>query len=160
MVYLDYAASTSMTKTVIASIVDVMENHYGNPSSRHSHGSASQKLLHETRVFLQGTFNADVVFTSGATEANNIGIVGMARSMRRATEGAVGHVVIGATEHRSSVKATLSLSGEGFEVSHMRLNSDMSLDLEHAATVIRKDTILVVQMVRNVSHGIAQHDTL
>lgn len=145
-IYLDNAATTPLDPEVREAMRPWLEDDFGNPSSRHRLGVRAAQAIDAARAAVAratGARRADVVFTSGGTEANNIAVLGAARA--RAKHGR--HVVIGATEHPCVREAALALRGEGFTVDELTLTSNGAVDLEHAAACVRSDTVLVAQML-------------
>ena len=151
-IYLDNAATTPVDPRVIEAMRPYLEDQFGNPSSRHRLGVRAAEALDTAREHLSRATGADtrrIHFTSGGTEANNLAVLGLARAAK--ARGA--HVVAGPTEHSSVRDAALSLRDEGFEVDLMRLDSIGGLDLEHARSLLREDTVLVAQMVASNEFG-------
>jgi len=145
-IYLDNAATTPLDPAVRAAMLPFLEAEFGNPSSRHRPGQRAAEAIERARLDVAralGARAADVVFTSGGTEANNLGVQGSARA--RAKHGR--HVLFGPTEHPCVRDSALALAEEGFEVETLRLATGGALDLEHLASALRPDTILVAQML-------------
>lgn len=148
LVYLDHAATTPVHRDVLAAMLpflsDDPESVFGNPSSRHPAGVRAAEALDGARRTIARALAAradGVLFTSGGSEANNLAVFGLARAAGR------GHVLIGAAEHPSVRAPAAALAREGFEVETLRLTSGGELDLEHAASRVRPDTVLVAQML-------------
>src|SRR5262245_48378381 len=123
-----------------------LEGEFGNPSSRHRPGQRAAEAIERARADVAralGARGADVIFTSGGTEANNLAVQGSARA--RAKHGK--HVLVGPTEHDCVRDAALALAEEGFEVESLRLAENGALDLEHLASALRPTTVLVAQML-------------
>lgn len=151
-IYLDNAATTPVDPRVQAAMRPFLEEQFGNPSSRHRLGVRAAKALDEARGHLARATGADprrISFTAGGTEANNLAVLGFARAATANGK----HIVVGPTEHSSIRDAALALRDEGFEVEFMRLDDEGGLDLKHAATLMRKDTVLVTQMVASNEFG-------
>jgi len=145
-IYLDNAATTAVAPDVAAAIQPFLAAEYGNPSSRHPLGvrAAEAVDLARSRVGRAlGASPAQVIFTAGGTEADNLAVIGIARA--RARDGK--HLVVGATEHPAVRNAALALKGEDFEVDFMRLGADGTLDLDDLLTKLRTDTVLVALML-------------
>jgi cysteine desulfurase len=147
-VYLDHAATTPVHAEVLAAMLpflaDGTDGDFGNPSSRHPAGVRAAEALDGARRAIARALAARpewVLFTSGGTEANNLGVLGLARAAGR------GHVLVGAAEHPSVRACAEALAREGFEVESLRLDERGELDLEHAAARMRPDTVLVAQML-------------
>lgn len=151
-IYLDNAATTPVDARVQAAMRPFLEEQFGNPSSRHRLGVRAAKALDEARGHLARATGADplrISFTAGGTEANNLAVLGFARAATSIGK----HVIVGPTEHSSVRDSAFALRDEGFEVELMQLDSDGGLDLKHAATLMRDDTVLVTQMVASNEFG-------
>lgn len=147
-VYLDHAATTPVHRDVLAAMLPFLSedpaSDFGNPSSRHPAGVRAAEALDGARRAIARAVAArpeGVVFTSGGSEANNLAVFGLARAAGR------GHVLVGAAEHPSVRESAAALAREGFEVETLRLSPGGELDLEHAASRLRPDTVLVAQML-------------
>ncbi len=153
-IYLDYASTTLVDPLVIAAITDSLEHEYGNPSSRsHAFGWQAEKSVEEARKNVADLLHADpreIVFTSGATESNNLAIKGAARFYQ--TKGK--HIITCKTEHKAVLDACRQLEREGFEVTYLTPNQSGLLSLENIAAAIRTDTILVSLMHVNNEIGV------
>lgn len=150
--YLDHAATTPLAPEVRAGMAPFLAEEFGNPSSRHSAGVRAARALEDARVRvarLAGVAAEQIVFTSGGTEANNLAVLGLARAQAKRGR----HVLIGPTEHPSVRDAARALVEEGFELESLRLDERGALDLEHAQTRLRTDTVLVAQMLVNNEFG-------
>jgi len=151
-VHLDHAASTPVDERVLEAMQGWWRENYANPSSSHAAGVAASEALDEARrrvAWATGAQPDRIVFTSGATEANNLAVLGHAR----ARKGNGRHVLVGPLDHPSSRAPALSLVEEGYEVEELQLDSNGALDLAHAEDRVRSDTILVTQMFANNEFG-------
>jgi cysteine desulfurase len=151
-VYLDHAASTPLDPRVRDAMRPFLEEHFGNPSSRHPLGVRAAQALGDARRTVARALLVEprrVVFTSGGTEALNLAVLGIARAAR----GKGGRVVIGPTEHACVSGAAAALAREGFEVVKLALDSRGDLDLEDAAAKLTPDTVVVAQMLANNEFG-------
>ena len=151
-IYLDNAATTPVDPRVREVMQPFFEAQFGNPSSKHRLGIRAAEALDVAREYVAKATGAEprrVYFTAGGTEANNLAIQGFARAAKANGR----HVVIGPTEHSCVRDSAHALADEGFEVEVMRLDAQGGLDLEHAASLIREDTILVAQMVASNEYG-------
>lgn len=160
-IYLDHAATTAAAPAVCVALQAALTEEYGNPSARHPLGSGARAVMDAARAKLAaatGAERADVVFTSGGTEANNLGVVGIALGAEGwpADEGGA-HVLLGPTEHASVRACAAPLEAAGLTVESLRLAADGSLDVEHAATRIGPRTRVVAQMLVNNEFG-ARYD--
>jgi len=145
-IYLDNAATTPIDPLVRAAISPWIDGEFGNPSSRHRHGERARAAIDEARGRVAravGAAREQVIFTSGGTEANALGVLGSARARKKRGQ----HVLVGPTEHPCVRESALALRDEGFEVESTRLARDGSFDLEHLASRLREDTVLVAQML-------------
>lgn len=125
---------------------------FANPSSRHAAGVAATEALDEARrriAWATGAQPDRVVFTSGATEANNLAIFGHARARKARGR----HVLVGPLDHPSSLEPAHRLAEEGFEVEELQLDADGALDLTSLEAQLRPDTVLVTQMFANNEFG-------
>ena len=151
-VHLDHAASTPVDPRVSESMEGWGRENYANPSSRHAAGVAASEALDKARRQIARATGAQpgrVVFTSGATEANNLAVFGHARARRRHGR----HVLVGPLDHPSTRMPAMQLIEEGFEVEELSLDSNGALDLEDAQARVRPDTVLVTQMFANNEFG-------
>lgn len=145
-IYLDNAATTPLDPEVRAALRPWLEEDFGNPSSRHRLGLRAAQAIDAARLAVAratGARRADVIFTSGGTEANNLAVLGAARARMRHGR----HVLIGATEHPCVRESAQALRAEGFSVEELPLDDNHALDLDQAAARVRTDTVLVAQML-------------
>lgn len=155
MIYWDHAASTPPYEDVIRTVSEVMTEHYGNPSSIHGLGENAGKLIKRAREVCASTLGVnpmEVVFTSGATEGNNIAIKGAAlKHMNRGK-----HIITTEIEHPSVYESFLQLQQWGFEVTFLPVDSRGEVDPSTVMSAIRKDTTLVSIMHVNNETGAIQ----
>jgi len=155
IIYLDNNASTALSPTVLSSMKDV-ENFVGNPSSPHRLGRAADEQVERARSQISEAVGAsarEVVFTSGATEANNLALLGAWRAARRNNSGRR-RIVVGSTEHPAILEPAAALAREGAEVVLLRVDAHGRIDLEHAAKAIDCRTLLVSVMAANNETGV------
>jgi cysteine desulfurase len=157
VVYLDYAATTPVAAQVAQAMNACLtaEGDFGNPSSAHAFGSAAQRRVEDARAAvaaLVGVAAREIVFTSGATESNNLAILGAARA--NAHRGR--HLVSARTEHRSVLDALRRLEKEGFSVSWLTPTRSGRLDPQAFAAALRADTILATVMYANNETGVIE----
>jgi len=155
--YLDYAATTPVAPAVAAAMSDCLSatGVYGNPSSLHAYGAAAAARVALARAQVAALIGADpaeIVFTSGATESNNLAILGCARAA--AARGR--HVVTVRTEHKSVLDACQRLEKEGFSVSWLTPARHGRLEPGALAAVLRADTVLVSVMHANNETGVLE----
>jgi cysteine desulfurase len=152
-VYLDYAATAPVDPRVATAIADCLRGPTGNPSSMHGRGRRARGLVEQARAqvaALVGAPAASIVFTSGATESDNLAILGAARAARDRGR----HVVTSRTEHRAVLDACRRLEREGFEVTWLRPGSDGRILPDQVAAALRPDTVLVSLMHANNETGV------
>lgn len=156
-IYLDYAATTPLDDAVAAEMQRIHASSalYGNPSSPHVAGQRSYAVIEAARASVAALLNApprSIVFTSGATEADNLAIKGAARF--RAHRGR--HIITVSTEHKAVLESASSLESEGFEVTRLNPAADGLLPAGDLAAAIRPDTQLVSIMHVNNETGVVQ----
>ena len=154
-VYLDYAATTPLHPEVKQEMMEALEGTYGNPSSIHSFGRESRKLLDEARSEAARSIGADfssIIFTSGATEANNLAILGVARA--HAHKGK--HIITTQIEHHAVLHPMEELEKEGFEVTFLPVDESGVVSVEAVEEALRPDTIFVSIMRVNNETGMQQ----
>lgn len=142
MIYLDYSAHTPASKQVLNRFLEVEQNFIGNANSNHTAGALAKEKLDSTTNSIAELLNVlpqEIIYTSGATESNNLAIKGIARSYRHSGR----HIISTPLEH-SSVSAPLTaLQEQGYEIDLLHINKDGKVDLDSLKELIRKDTILV-----------------
>lgn len=155
-VYLDNHATTRVDDRVLAAMLPYFTEHYGNAASKtHAYGwtaEAAVDLAREQVSALVGGQQNEIVFTSGATEANNLAILGAAR----AHAGRGRHVVTVATEHPSVLDPCRRLVRDGAELTVLPVRGDGLVDPEEVAAAVRDDTVLVSVMLANNEIGVVQ----
>jgi cysteine desulfurase len=151
MVYLDNAASTAMAPEVTAAYVRAAEELVGNPSSAHGAGAAAARALEAARALVAGLVGgaaADLVFTSGGTEANALAMLGVGRGP--------GHVVVSAIEHPSVLRNAELLAARGWELTRVAPGRDGVVDAAAMVAAVRRETALVALMLVNNELGTVQ----
>lgn len=156
-IYLDYNATTPCDPDVLAAMLPYLKELFGNPSSRqHKSGRAAFLALEQARKDIAQGIGArsstEIIFTSGASEANNFLIKGMASTL--CDQGR--HIISQATEHPAVLQPLRSLNAQGFDVELLGVNSDGVIDLEALSKAIRPDTILLSIMAANNETGVLQ----
>ena len=156
MIYLDYNATTPLCEPARRAILPFLEEKFGNPSSIHAAGREARAAIDDARDGLANLLGAkphELIFTSGGTEANNLAILGLARS--RAARGK--HLISAKTEHHAVLNAVEHLEKfEGFEVTWLDVSENGLIDLNQLADSIRDDTVLVSIMHANNETGLIQ----
>lgn len=155
-IYLDCHSTTPMDKRVLEAMLPYFTEHFGNPSSiTHVYGweaEAAVKKARQTLADAIGCTPEEIVFTSGATEANNLAIKGVAEAYFSKGQ----HIVTLQTEHRAILDPCHYLETLGFEVTFLPVQKDGLIDLEVLEKTIRPDTILVSVMAANNEIGVLQ----
>ncbi|MCK6258065.1 cysteine desulfurase [Fictibacillus sp. KIGAM418] len=142
MIYFDNSATTKPYKEVLDAFVTVSQNYFANPSSIHSKGGETERLIFQARKTVAGLLKvkpAEIIFTSGGTEGNNTAIKGIALKHQERGK----HLITSEVEHASSYETFHYLESLGFEVTYLPVNSSGEISLEELEKSIRKDTILV-----------------
>ena len=152
-VFFDHISTTPLDPRVFAAMTPYFTEWYGNPSSHiHDQGQAAQKAIETARgevAALIGATPAEIVFTSGATESNNLAIKGVAA----ANAGKGKHLVVSEIEHFSVLNALIPLRNAGYEVTMLKVDGDGRVDPDDVRTAIRPDTVLVSVMHANAEIG-------
>ncbi len=155
-IYLDCNATTPMDKRVLEAMLPYFTERFGNPSSiTHAYGWEAEAAVKGARATLADAICAtpeEIVFTSGATEANNLAIKGVAEAYF--SKGC--HLIALKTEHRAVLDPCRYLQTLGFEVTFLPVQQDGLLDLHQLEQAIRPDTILVSMMAANNEIGVLQ----
>ncbi|OKH41424.1 IscS subfamily cysteine desulfurase [Calothrix sp. HK-06] len=155
-IYLDNHATTPVDKRVVEAMIPYFTEHFGNPSSiNHQYGWEAEAAVKQTRDILSKTINAsaeEIIFTSGATEANNLAIKGVAEAYFQKGQ----HIITVATEHNAVIDPCKYLETLGFEITILPVQKDGLINLEELEKAIRPDTILVSIMAANNEIGVIQ----
>ncbi|WP_442777199.1 IscS subfamily cysteine desulfurase [Sphaerotilus montanus] len=155
-IYLDYAATTPVDRRVVQVMVPYLYEQFGNPASRsHAFGWAAEEAVEIARERVAALIGADpreIVWTSGATESNNLAIKGAAQFY--ASRGK--HLITVKTEHKAVLDTMRELERHGFEVTYLDVGPDGLLDLEVFKAAIRPDTLLASVMFVNNEIGVVQ----
>lgn len=155
-VYLDYAATTPVDKRVAEKMIPYLTELFGNPASNsHSFGWTAEEAVEEARANIAALINADskeIVFTSGATESNNLAIKGAAHFYQSKGK----HLITLKTEHKAVLDTMRELERQGFEVTYLDVQENGLVDLEALKAAIREDTIVISVMWVNNEIGVVQ----
>ena len=155
-IYLDYGATTPVDQRVVDAMIPWLREHFGNPASRsHAWGWEAEAAVEKARDQVAALINADpreIVWTSGATESDNLAIKGAAQFYK--TRGK--HLITVKTEHKAVLDTMRELERQGFEVTYLDVQEDGLLDLEQLKAAMRPDTILVSVMFVNNEIGVIQ----
>ncbi len=142
MVYLDYAANTPADKEVLDTFYEVSLEYIGNPNSPHSPGDKARARMEQSTkqiANLLGAEENEVIYTSGASESNNMAMKGIANNYKRYGK----HIITTYLEHASVTGPATALQNDGYEVDFVNLAEDGRIDTEHLKELIREDTVLV-----------------
>lgn len=155
-VYLDYAATTPVDKRVAEKMIPYLTETFGNPASNsHAFGWEAEEAVEKARADIAALINADpkeIIFTSGATESDNLAIKGAANFYK--TKGK--HLITVKTEHKAVLDTMRELERQGFEVTYLDVQENGLVDLDVLKAAIREDTILVSVMWVNNEIGVVQ----
>jgi cysteine desulfurase len=155
-IYMDYSATTPVDPRVVDKMIPYLREQFGNPASRsHSYGWDAERAVEEARENVAALVNADpreIIWTSGATESNNLAIKGAAHFYK----GKGKHIITVKTEHKAVLDTTRELEREGFEVTYLDVKDDGLIDFAAFEAAIRPDTILVSIMFVNNEIGVIQ----
>ncbi|NBD17003.1 MAG: IscS subfamily cysteine desulfurase [Cyanobacteria bacterium] len=155
-IYLDCHATTPVDPQVLEAMLPYFTEHFGNPASvSHAYGWAAEAGVKQARETIAAGIQAspeEIIFTSGATEANNLAIKGVAEAYFSQGQ----HIITVATEHRAVLDPCQYLESLGFEVTFLPVREDGLIDLATLKQTIREDTILVSVMAANNEIGVLQ----
>jgi len=156
-IYLDYAATTPVDNSVINEMMKYLpiDGIFANPSSQHSLGQAANKAVDESRAIAAEFLccnPGEIIFTSGATESNNIAIKGIAKAYQEHGN----HIITSQTEHKSVLDTYRVLESQGFEVTYLTPDKMGCISKEELESAIRPETILVSIMHVNNETGVIQ----
>lgn len=158
-IYMDYGATTPVDPRVVDAMIPWLREHFGNPASRsHAWGWEAEEAVEKARTQVADLIGADpreIVWTSGATESNNLALKGAAHFYK--TRGK--HLVTVKTEHKAVLDTMRELERQGFEVTYLDVQEDGLLDLEKFKATLRPDTILASVMFVNNEIGVIQDIT-
>jgi cysteine desulfurase len=156
MIYLDYNATTPLCDPAREAMLPYLNRHFGNPSSVHAAGREARAAIDDARdriAVLQHAKPSEIIFTSGATESCNLGVLGLARS----PSAPGGHIISNKAEHHAVLNAVEYLENrEGFEVTWLNVSKNGMVDLDQLADSIRPETKLVSIMTANNETGVIQ----
>jgi cysteine desulfurase len=154
-IYLDYHATTPMDERVLAAMMPYFTQFFGNSSSQHLYGWEADSAIKQARSAIAESINStpeEIIFTSGATEANNLAIKGVAEAYF--SQGR--HLITVQTEHRAVLDPCRYLESLGFEVTYLGVDAEGLINLTQLEDTIRPDTILVSVMAANNEIGVLQ----
>ena len=155
-IYMDYSATTPIDPRVAQTMIPFLTEHFGNPASRsHPYGWEAEDAVETARGHVAALVNADpreIVFTSGATESDNLAIKGVAQFYQDKGK----HIITVKTEHKAVLDTCRELERQGFEVTYLDVMENGLIDLNVLAAAMRPDTILVSVMHVNNEIGVIQ----
>ena len=155
-IYLDYSATTPVDPRVVEKMVPWLYERYGNPaSSSHAYGWDAEEAVEQARAEVASLVNADpreIIWTSGATESDNLALKGAAGFY----SGRGKHIVTVRTEHKAVLDTCRELERQGFELTYLDVREDGLLDLDAFTAALRPDTILASVMFVNNEIGVVQ----
>lgn len=155
-IYMDYGATNPVDQRVVDAMIPWLREHFGNPASRsHAWGWEAEAAVEKAREEVAALIGADpreIVWTSGATESNNLALKGAAQFYK--TRGK--HIITVKTEHKAVLDTVRELERQGFDATYLEVQEDGLLDLELLKAAIRPDTILISVMLVNNEIGVIQ----
>ncbi len=154
-IYLDHAATSPMHPQVAEKMLEIMNSHFGNPSSIHSFGREARHLIDLSRETMAKSIGAkenEIIFTSGGTEADNMALFGVAESYQQAGR----HIITSKIEHHAVLHACEKLEKMGFDVTYIPVDETGKIILDELKKALRDDTILVSIMYGNNEVGTLQ----
>ncbi len=155
-IYMDYGATSPVDQRVVDAMIPWLREHFGNPASRsHAWGWEAEAAVEKAREDVAALIGADpreIVWTSGATESNNLALKGAAQFYK--TRGK--HIITVKTEHKAVLDTVRELERQGFDATYLEVQEDGLLDFEVLKAAIRPDTILISVMLVNNEIGVIQ----
>ena len=155
MIYLDYSANTPVDEAVLQRFCEVERNCPGNANSRHAAGTAAKAAIDAATQSIARSLNvqpAEIIYTSGASEANNFAIKSIARLERHHGK----HIISTPLEHSSVSGSLTALQEQGYEIDLLDIRQDGTADLDHLKELLRPDTILVAVTAVDSELGVVQ----
>lgn len=167
MLYLDYAANTPVDSDVLSVFIEETKKVYGNANSHHQCGRKAKERMDHITEEIAGLLKVkpnEIIYTSGASESNNLAVKGIAKISRNQGK----HIISTYLEHSSVSGALTALQNEGYEIDLVDIKENGTIDLEHLEELLRKDTILVsicyvdselgvIQPVQEISRLVKQY---
>jgi cysteine desulfurase len=154
-IYFDHNATTPVDPDVVAAMLPFFGECYGNASSIHTFGQQARAAVERAREQVAGLIGArpaEIVFTSGGTEADNLAVFGVVRASRRERR----HVITTAIEHPAVLEACRALEGEGVDVTYVPVSADGVVDPDAVRQALRPETVLISVMLANNELGTLQ----
>ena len=153
MIYLDYAANSPLDELVLQTYIDANRKYIANPNSKHNLGLKAKEAIGNSTQNIKKLLkinNSKVIYTSGASESNNLAIKGICEKYKS------GHIIISPLEHSSIVAPVNFLQTKGFDIDIVDLDNNGRINLEHLKKLIREDTVLVSIAAVDSEIGIIQ----
>ena len=155
-IYMDYSATTPIDPRVADKMIPYLREQFGNPASRsHAYGWSAEAAVEEARAQVASLVGADpreIIWTSGATESNNLAIKGAAQFYKSKGK----HIITVKTEHKAVLDTVRELERQGFEATYLEPQDNGLITLEQLEAAMRPDTILVSVMLVNNEIGVVQ----
>ena len=155
MIYLDYAANTPIDKKVLDYYYDISQKYYGNPNSTHKVGRYAKDIIDNATDNIAKKFGVskeEIIYTSGATESNNMAIKGVCEKYKNKGR----HIIISSLEHNSIIASATVMQDKGFDVDLVPINKEGLVDINELKKLIREDTILVSIVAVDSEIGLVQ----
>ena len=155
-IYMDYSSTTPTDIRVLDAMIPYFVNNFGNPHSSHIYGAKAMEAVKQARervAELIGATSEEIIFTSGATEANNISLRSCAELLLRQGRN---HLITTEIEHKSVLETFNYLSSNGFEVTYLKVNKEGLIDLTELKKIIKPNTGLVSIITANNEIGVIQ----
>ena len=155
MIYLDYSANTPADPAVLKAFVQTESSFFGNPNSAHPAGASARKKIAETTDAIADLLKvraSEIIYTSGASEANNLAVKGITRTQRNYGK----HIISTVLEHPSVSGPLTWLQEQGYEIDLVDIGQDGKIDTGHLKELLRDDTILVAVTAVDSELGIIQ----
>ncbi|MFV8281285.1 cysteine desulfurase family protein, partial [Christiangramia marina] len=157
-IYLDYNATTPVHEQVLEKMLPYFTQNFANPHSDHAFGWDASEALEQARKQVAALINgksSEITFTSGATEAANLALIGFAKENRNKGQ----HIISCKTEHKAILETLNALEKDGYDISYVEVNGNGIVDLEQFQSLLCPDTSMVVMMLANNETGVIQDIT-
>ena len=155
-IYMDYSATTPVDKEVIDEMIPYFDKNFGNPSSIHSFGRDAYDAIEESRIKVADILNADadeIIFTSGGTESDNLGIMGVAYLNKNKRHRKGYNIITSSIEHPAVLEACKHLEKHGYNIKYLPVDKYGIINIEDLEDAISKDTFLITIMFANNEIG-------
>lgn len=158
-IYLDHSATTPLDRAVLKAMLPYFSQNYGNPSSLHSFGQRAAAAVNQAREQAAEFLNCqsgEIIFTSGATEADNLAIFGAVKALKKKNPQEKFHIITSAVEHPAVLEPCHQLAAEGVEVTYLKVQKNGVIDLAEFKKAIKARTVFVSVMYVNSEIGAIQ----